>query len=97
MRTAIAALFSLMVLSAAVPAKADPYRWCAVYGSFGGGGAESCWYLTIEQGRAAVSGIGGVSKRTAWGEAPPAGARRAAPRGQPARRWTTTCPAREPP
>jgi hypothetical protein len=38
MRIAIAALFSLIVVSAVEPAKADPYRWCAVYGSFGGGG-----------------------------------------------------------
>ena len=66
MRIAIGALFSLMVLSAGTPAKADPYRWCAVYGSFGGGGVESCWYLTIEQCRAAVSGLGGFCKESAW-------------------------------
>jgi len=66
MRTAIAALFSLMVLSAVEPAKADPYRWCAVYGSFGGGGVESCYYLTIEQCRASVSGIGGFCRESSW-------------------------------
>jgi len=66
MRIAIAALFSVMVLSVSTPAKADPYRWCAVFGSFGGGGVESCWYLTIEQCRAAVSGIGGFCKESAW-------------------------------
>jgi len=66
MRVAIGALFSLMVLSAGTPAKADPYRYCAVYGSFGGGGVESCWYLTIEQCRAAVSGLGGFCKESAW-------------------------------
>jgi len=66
MRTAIAALFSLMVLSAVEPAKADPYRWCAVYGSFGGGGVESCYYVTIEQCRAAVSGIGGWCRESGW-------------------------------
>ncbi len=66
MRIAIGALFTLMVLFVGTPAKADPYRWCAVYGSFGGGGVESCWYLTIEQCRAAVSGIGGFCKESAW-------------------------------
>ena len=66
MRIAIAALFSVMVLSVSTPAKADPYRWCAVFGSFGGGGVESCWYLTIEQCRAAVSGLGGFCKESAW-------------------------------
>jgi len=66
MRSVIAALFSLIVMSAVEPAKADPYRWCAVYGSFGGGGVESCYYLTIEQCRASVSGIGGFCRESGW-------------------------------
>jgi hypothetical protein len=66
MRIAIAALFSLMVLSVGTQAQADPYRWCAVYGSFGGGGVESCWYLTLEQCRASVSGLGGFCKESPW-------------------------------
>lgn len=36
----------------------DPYPWCAVYGSRDGGGTN-CGFLTIEQCRATVSGIGG--------------------------------------
>jgi hypothetical protein len=36
----------------------DPYPWCAVY-SGGAGGASNCGFLTIEQCRATVSGIGG--------------------------------------
>ncbi|MGA8001705.1 MAG: DUF3551 domain-containing protein [Pseudolabrys sp.] len=36
----------------------DPYPWCAVYGGRGGGGTN-CGFLTIEQCRATVSGIGG--------------------------------------
>lgn len=40
------------------PAHADPYKWCAVYGGRGGGGSN-CGFLTIEQCRATVSGIGG--------------------------------------
>jgi len=66
MRIAIAAVFSLMIVSAAAPAKADPYRWCAQYGGYGGGGVESCWYVTLEQCRAAVSGIGGFCRESGW-------------------------------
>jgi Protein of unknown function (DUF3551) len=66
MRIAIVVLFSLTVLSVAEPAKADPYRWCAVYASYGGGGVESCYYMTIEQCRASVSGIGGFCKESPW-------------------------------
>jgi hypothetical protein len=36
----------------------DPYPWCAVYSGDGGGGTN-CGFLTIEQCRATVSGIGG--------------------------------------
>jgi hypothetical protein len=35
--------------------QADPYRWCAEYG----GGGTNCYFLTLEQCRAAVSGVGG--------------------------------------
>lgn len=63
MRRAILAL-SLVggaLLSQSIqPAHADPYRWCAVYGGGrGGGGGENCYFLTIEQCRAAISGMGG--------------------------------------
>jgi len=35
----------------------DPYPWCAQYS--GDGGGTNCGFLTIEQCRATVSGIGG--------------------------------------
>ncbi len=38
--------------------KADPYKWCAVYGGEMEG-ASNCGFVTIEQCRATVSGIGG--------------------------------------
>jgi Protein of unknown function (DUF3551) len=34
---------------------ADPYKWCAV----DGGGGTNCGFVTIEQCRASVSGMGG--------------------------------------
>lgn len=36
----------------------DPYPWCAFYSGDGGGGTN-CGFLTLEQCRATVSGIGG--------------------------------------
>jgi hypothetical protein len=56
MRIAIAALFALTVASTIEPSQADPYRWCAQYG---GKGATNCYFLTLEQCRAAISGNGG--------------------------------------
>ena len=50
----------LVLASAADTARADPYRWCAEYsGGEGSGGSASCYFVTIEQCRAAVSGVGG--------------------------------------
>jgi hypothetical protein len=41
------------------PAAADPYRWCAVYSTSGDDNGTNCYFMTIEQCRAAVSGNGG--------------------------------------
>ena len=56
-RKVIAASVLVLGFSAA-QAHADPYRWCAVY-SGDAGGASNCGFVTIEQCRATVSGIGG--------------------------------------
>jgi hypothetical protein len=37
----------------------DPYPWCVDYSAGNGGGGSNCGFLTIEQCRATVSGIGG--------------------------------------
>lgn len=58
MRIALAIFTVLAVGAAADPARADPYRWCAVYGGNDGGGS-SCSFITLEQCRSAVSGLGG--------------------------------------
>lgn len=39
-------------------ASAEPYRWCAVYGSRDSG-ARNCGFVSLEQCRATVRGIGG--------------------------------------
>jgi hypothetical protein len=58
MRIAFAILVPMFaaVAGAAVPAHADPYRWCAQYG---GRGATNCYFISLEQCRAAISGNGG--------------------------------------
>jgi Protein of unknown function (DUF3551) len=64
MRTKIIVLATLVLSTAALAQSRpyafphDPYRWCAVY-SGDAGGASNCGFLTIEQCRADVSGIGG--------------------------------------
>ena len=72
MRIALAALLLLAAGSAFEPANADPYRWCALYsGKLSGG--SNCWFMTLEQCRASVSGIGGQciqNPRNAYDDAP---------------------------
>jgi hypothetical protein len=60
MRILIATLAILTIGSVADTAQADPYKWCAVYsGGDTGGGGSSCYFWTIEQCMASVSGVGG--------------------------------------
>ena len=57
----MAALVVVPVVLTQTPASAlpyDPYPWCALYSNDEGGGSN-CGFLTIEQCRATVSGIGG--------------------------------------
>jgi hypothetical protein len=57
------AIAALAIAAAAGPcgsAQADPYRWCADYTVMGGIGARNCYFMTIEQCRATVSGVGGL-------------------------------------
>ena len=59
MRMALVAFALLVAGSAFEPAQADPYKWCAVYGTGRDGGATNCYFVTLEQCRAASSGMGG--------------------------------------
>src|ERR1035441_676313 len=54
---AVAAGCAASSLFAIGAATADPYKWCAVYNV--GDAAYNCGFVTIEQCRATVSGIGG--------------------------------------
>ena len=55
---AFAGLLAVGVLSQAGGAKADPYRWCGHYGNTDDNGTN-CYFLTLEQCKAAISGNGG--------------------------------------
>jgi hypothetical protein len=58
--TLAAALAALAIAAAADTAQADPYRWCALYGGAGGaGGGTNCYFVTLAQCQATVSGTGG--------------------------------------
>jgi len=58
---AFAGLLAIGVLTYADGAKADPYRWCAEYGG-GRGGGTNCYFMTLGQCRAAISGLGGFCR-----------------------------------
>jgi hypothetical protein len=65
MRIAFAVLLTTVVTTLATltagtfdTARADPYRWCAVLGNADAIGT-SCYFLTLEQCQATVSGNGG--------------------------------------
>jgi hypothetical protein len=45
---------------------ADPYRWCAEYAGGNRGGSTSCYFVTYEQCRASVSGVGGFCRQNAF-------------------------------
>ena len=72
-RAAFAAL-GLMAASAGLDAaKADPYRWCADYMGGALGGASNCGFITLEQCRATVSGVGGYCRPNAFYDGLPIG------------------------
>lgn len=53
------AVLAALAVFAPSSAHADPYRWCAVYSGTDGGDGANCGFVTLEQCRATISGIGG--------------------------------------
>jgi hypothetical protein len=53
-------IWTICMLTAALmsmgSASADPYRWCAIDNV---GGGTNCGFVTVEQCRASISGVGG--------------------------------------
>ncbi len=89
MRLVFAVLISLMAGSAftlaLTSAKADPYKWCAIMSAGEDGGMDNCYFMTLEQCRATISGIGGFCRANLWYDGRPEGA---TPRVQPAKKKT---------
>jgi Protein of unknown function (DUF3551) len=56
MRFIIATIALLIAGSTGASAASDPYRWCAQ--DMGSSGASNCYFITLEQCRAAASGAG---------------------------------------
>jgi hypothetical protein len=65
-RTSTLLIFPALVSVYATPAHADPYRWCADYGGGRGGGGTNCYFMTIQQCRAAISGVGGFCRENGF-------------------------------
>ena len=60
MRIILTALLGIVAGSSAYAAPADPYPWCAEY-SFRSG-ASNCYFMTLQQCQATVSGNGGFCR-----------------------------------
>ena len=59
-------LAGLMLIGFGGAAHADQYRWCADYGGGGIGGGTNCYFVTLEQCRAAISGNGGFCRENGF-------------------------------
>jgi hypothetical protein len=57
---AVVAALAISGFFATGVAVADPYKWCAEYGGGDMGGGVNCGFVTIDQCRATISGIGGT-------------------------------------
>ncbi len=63
-------------------ARADPYRYCAVMGGGQEGGMVSCYFMTLQQCQATISGIGGFCRENLFYDGRPEGSA-VAPAPQP--------------
>jgi hypothetical protein len=52
------------------PARADVYKWCAMYGGNAIEGSKGCWFVTREQCEATVSGLSGFCIPNTFGNDP---------------------------
>jgi hypothetical protein len=60
---AVCAVVTLGALDAATPARAQG-AWCAEYSGMDGG--TNCGFYTLQQCRAAISGVGGTCSPNPW-------------------------------
>ena len=62
-----------IAVSATQPAQADPYKWCAVYAGNAMDGSKACWFTTLEQCQATVTGLAGFCQPNTFTSEPAAG------------------------
>ena len=74
MRFILAVLAGAIAGSAFDTAKADPYRWCAIMGGSDDGGMVNCYFITLQQCQATVSGVGGFCRPNLFFDGRPEGA-----------------------
>ncbi len=58
-------VFAVTALIVFMPSagQAEPYPWCAQYTGGRGGGGRNCGFVTLEQCRETVAGMGGFCER----------------------------------
>ena len=72
MRMLVAPSIILLAVAFSHAASADPYKWCAVYGGSESGGTN-CYFMTLDQCRATVSGAGGFCTPNGFYDGRPVG------------------------
>lgn len=81
MRVVLAILVVLLASAAFDTARADPYRWCAIYGGDDHGGTN-CYFVTLEQCQSAISGNGGFCRENLFYDGRPVVTPDSAPRSK---------------
>ena len=64
--TLLASISALIATLSFNSVRADPYRWCAEYSGGSHGGSTSCYFMSYEQCRASVSGVGGFCRENGF-------------------------------
>ncbi len=64
------AAIAVLELIAPPSGQADPYKWCATYGSGRGGGARNCGFVSFEQCLQTIHGMGGFCERNLFYSGP---------------------------
>jgi hypothetical protein len=72
MRIVLAATAFLTAIAATQPAQADPYKWCAVYAGNAMDGSKACWFTTLQQCQATVTGLAGFCQPNTFTSEPAA-------------------------
>jgi hypothetical protein len=96
MRVVLAMLAILFAALWSGGAEADPYPWCAEYTGGGLGGSSNCYFMTLDQCRATIAGVGGSCTQNPFYTGPPVSQQQQQPPGwsQPQRRpwWSPQQP-----